>query len=129
MDKITPNSRSQASGRLLSSMGVKTSIALEPAADQVEIPATAVLDDGDQSCVFVQPDPAKAEFTLRWIPVTRRYQDSVCVRSKLNAADEAAHGPHPLTPLQPGQAVVTAGAVQLKGALEDLGSGGETPAK
>lgn len=119
-------------GKLLSNMGVRASITLDPPKDEVEIPATAVLDDGEQSRVFVQPDPTKWEFALRSVSVTRRYQDVVYVRSKWSEAGPATNtnaATRPLRLLSPGERVVTAGAVQLRGALEDLASSSDAPSR
>jgi cobalt-zinc-cadmium efflux system membrane fusion protein len=42
-----------------------------PPANVVEIPTDALVDDGKQSSVSVQPDAAKHRFAVRRIQVTR----------------------------------------------------------
>jgi cobalt-zinc-cadmium efflux system membrane fusion protein len=118
-------------GRLLSNMGVVAQVPLDSPVDQVEIPATAVVDDGSQSYVFVQQDPKRTEFTLRAVPVTRRYEKVVYVRGKLTPAEQkqTANSEPALKPLAPGERVVAAGAVELKGAFDDLRSNVQAPAK
>jgi len=75
-------------------------------ASEVEVPVEAVLEDGIQSAVFVQPDPAVNRFVRTPIRVTRRFRDGVCIR--------AGQG------LNPGDRVVTGGALLLRDALEAL---------
>ena len=47
----------------------------------MEIPTAALVEDGQESVVFVQPDPARPVYTLRRVAVARRYHDKVYVRS------------------------------------------------
>ena len=47
----------------------------------VEIPVDALVEDGRQSLVFVQPDAAKHQFTMRRVQVTHRFERTVFVRS------------------------------------------------
>jgi membrane fusion protein, heavy metal efflux system len=77
-----------------------------PPAGEVELPVDAVLEDGSQSAVFVQPDPTVNRFVRTPIRVTRRFRDAVCIH--------AGDG------LKPGDRVVTSGALLLRDALDAL---------
>jgi membrane fusion protein, heavy metal efflux system len=105
---------------------------LPPPRDVVEIPEDALVDDGLQSIVFVQPDPAEHRFTMRRVQVTHRFEFSVYVRSaaipkeeQLTAQDKE-EGLQPKEPLRPGERVLVAGAVELKAALAELESRSQT---
>jgi cobalt-zinc-cadmium efflux system membrane fusion protein len=96
--------------------------------DVVEIPADALVDDGEQSLVFVQPDPANRQFTMRRVVVAQRHDDKVLVRStpipkeeQLTPA-EAERGLLPKVPLRPGERVLLTGVMELKRVMTDLES-------
>ena len=80
--------------RLRGGQMVTASIDLPPPEDVVEIPISALVDDGKQCVVFVQPDPKKDQFTLRRVQVTHRFDKSVYVASRLSntAPAEARDG-------------------------------------
>lgn len=78
---------------------------------QVDVPASAIVTADRDNFVFIQRDPARAEYTLRRVKVLRRHQDWVSVEQ---TADNGTTG------LSPGDRVVTAGAVELKSQLDDL---------
>jgi multidrug efflux pump subunit AcrA (membrane-fusion protein) len=114
--------------RLLSQMSVTCTVQVSAPPDEVAIPATALLDVGDESVVFVQPDPDKGVYRLQYVDVVRRYETEVFVRSKLSPRErkEAAENGtrrKPL-PLKAGQLVVTSGAIALNAELEDVQSQG-----
>ncbi len=85
---------------------VTVSVELPPPASEIEVPADAVLEDGRESVVFAQPDPAETRFVRTPVRVTRRFRDAVCVR-----AGES---------LKPGDRVVTGGALLLRDATDAL---------
>jgi cobalt-zinc-cadmium efflux system membrane fusion protein len=95
---------------------VTVTIELPPAADEVEVPATAVVEDGRESVVFVQPDPDLLRFERRRVTVLRRFHDVVYLSAQ--AADTQS------PPVRVGDRVVTGGSVFLKDALADLPAGG-----
>jgi len=107
---------------------VSATVNLPPPDDVVEIPTDALVDDGMQSVVFVQADPAAHQFTMRRVQVTHRFDRSAFVRhtplpkEEQLTAEEAAEGLLPKEPLRPGERVLLAGAVELKAALQDLES-------
>ena len=106
---------------------VSATVKIPPPRDVVEIPVDALVDDGRQSLVFVQPDPAKNRFTMRRVQVTHRFDRSVFVRSTSFTKEEqsttdADEGLLPKEPIRPGERVLTAGSVELKRVAIDLES-------
>jgi cobalt-zinc-cadmium efflux system membrane fusion protein len=60
-----------------------------PAPDGVvEIPTTAIVEDGRQSLVLVQTDAARGHYSLRRVKVVQRYEKTVLVRSTYIPLDE-----------------------------------------
>ena len=114
--------------RIRAGQYVSATVNLPPPDDVVEVPTDALIDDGMQSLVFVQPDPAVHQFTMRRVHVTHRFDRSVFVRDTPIAkeeqltAKEAEEGLLPKEPLRPGERVLLAGAVELKAVLQDLES-------
>jgi cobalt-zinc-cadmium efflux system membrane fusion protein len=104
---------------------VSASVELPPPPDVVEVPLTALVDDGRLSFIFVQPDPNKPAVTLRRVLVTHRFDQTAFVRSKLTAKDrertpdEIKRGLPAPEPLRPGENYLTTGALELRAALED----------
>ena len=47
----------------------------------VEVPINAVVEDGNESIVFVQDDAKEPVFTMRRVEVTNRFDDTAYVRS------------------------------------------------
>jgi cobalt-zinc-cadmium efflux system membrane fusion protein len=96
--------------------------------DVVEIPSDALVDDGLQSVVFVQADPALQQFTMRRVQVTHRFEGSVFVKTTALPKEEqlteqeAEEGLLPKEPLRPGERVLLAGSVELKAAMMELES-------
>jgi len=107
---------------------VSATVNIPPPDDVVEIPVDVLVEDGRQSLVFIQPDAAKHEFTMRRVQVTHRFDRAVFVRSspipkeeQLTAA-EAEEGLQPKEPLRPGERVLLAASLELKGVVVDLES-------
>jgi cobalt-zinc-cadmium efflux system membrane fusion protein len=88
---------------------VTATVELPPPAGEVEVPAAAVVEDGRQSVVFVQPDPAAPTFVRHPVKVCRRFADVL-----YTATDSSPARVHP------GDRVVTAGALLLRDALDQL---------
>ena len=86
------------------------------------------MDDGKQSLVFVQPDPAKSHYTMRRVQVTHRFDQRVFVRitpipeKEQLTATEKEEGLLPKVALRPGDRVLLAGVGELKAALLNLES-------
>jgi cobalt-zinc-cadmium efflux system membrane fusion protein len=112
-------------GRLRAGQFVTATVNLPPPEGVVEIPTGAIVDDGRQCVVFVQPDPAKPQFTLRRVEVTHRFDQSVFVRTRLPKGtpeltpQEKEQGLLPREPLREGERVLTTGVLELKKELED----------
>jgi cobalt-zinc-cadmium efflux system membrane fusion protein len=99
-------------GLLKAGQFVSATVELPPAADEIEVPATALVEDGRESVVFVQSDGEKLRFTKRHVRVLRRFHDVVYVSAKpVGGKGEA---------IKPGDRVVTGGAVFLNDAMADL---------
>jgi membrane fusion protein, heavy metal efflux system len=103
-------------GELRAGQFVTVTVELPPAPDEVVVPTAALLEDGRESVVFVQPDLKEPCFVLRHVKVLRRYHDVVYLQDTL----------------KPGERVVVAGALELRAALEELQAANaneEEPAK
>lgn len=107
--------------RLRANQFINATVELPPSPGEVVIPATALIDDGLASVVFVQPDPSKPEFTRRRVAVGRRFPDTVTVLSQLSDRQKAKG----LQPVRAGERVVRSSAVELKKALDELQAGGD----
>jgi cobalt-zinc-cadmium efflux system membrane fusion protein len=105
---------------------VTATLRLPPPEDVVEVPASAVVEDGRQSVVFVQTDPNRPDlFTMRRVAVTARFEDVIQVRSRLRwwsprlTAEEKTEGLLPRQPLREGEEVLLSGVLELKKELQD----------
>ena len=110
---------------------VSTTIRLPPPKGVVEVPLDAVVEDGQYSVVFVQPDPNKPHYTMRRVELTHRFEKVAFIRStpfadneRLTAADKEQNL-QPLEPLRPGERILKTGVGELKAALLDLESNPE----
>jgi membrane fusion protein, heavy metal efflux system len=107
---------------------VTATVEIPPPDDVVEIPVDALVDDGRQSVVFVQPDADKHQFTMRRVHVTHRFARTVFVQTtpittdEQQLAREAEEGLLPAEPLRPGERVLLAGSLELKRVVIDLES-------
>jgi cobalt-zinc-cadmium efflux system membrane fusion protein len=111
---------------------VTATVNLPPPHDVVEVPLTALAEDGRQSFVFVQPDPAQPRYTMRRVLVSHRFEKTAFVRSRLKpeqqklTPQDAALGLEPCQPLRPGERFITNGVLELRAALEDKESKADT---
>jgi cobalt-zinc-cadmium efflux system membrane fusion protein len=85
------------------------------------LPAGAIVEEGQQTFVFVQPDLKKFFYEQRRVAVVRRSQDVVHIRSQLTPEQERQG----FQTVRVGERVVTAGAVELKAILEGLKAGAD----
>jgi multidrug efflux pump subunit AcrA (membrane-fusion protein) len=106
---------------------VTVTLFVAPEKDTVEIPTEALNEINGESLVFVQPDPAKAEYIMRRVVVVARFKDKSFVRSnKLTALEEkqskqeVERGRRPLEPLQARDLVVTRGILEMTACLDEL---------
>jgi cobalt-zinc-cadmium efflux system membrane fusion protein len=115
-------------GKLRAGQYVSATVNLPAPPDVVEVPLRALAEDGKQTFVFVQPDPAQPIYTMRRVQVTHRFENTAFVRSRLSpgeqklSPEEAAQGMQPRAPLKPGERVLTSGVLELRSALEDMES-------
>ena len=112
-------------GRLRAGQFITATVELPPAGQEVVVPASALVEDGHDSIVFVQPVSSELCYSMRHVAVAWRSQKEVHLRSYL-AAEESARG---LCAIQPGERVVVGGAIPLRSALDDLTSADGTPGK
>jgi len=119
--------------RLRAGQLATASIDLPAPEHTVEIPITALVEDGKQSIVFVQPNAQKPQFTMKRVIVTHRFAKSAYVLSdftdlkperRTRTAEEKDQGLLEPEPLAAGELVITSGALELKAALEDKQSEG-----
>lgn len=82
--------------------------------DIVEVPTRALVEDGDESIVFVESDAEPHRYTMRRVQVVRRNAEKVFLRSRLSP-EQKQQG---LEEVHEGERVVAAGALELKAALE-----------
>jgi membrane fusion protein, heavy metal efflux system len=98
-------------GRLLAGQFVTASLDLPAAPDLLIIPTAALIEDGFESVIFVQPDAREPRYQLRHVRVARRTRDIVTVRAATGDTE---------TPLRAGDRVVTSGNLEMRAALKDL---------
>jgi membrane fusion protein, heavy metal efflux system len=126
-DVIDPNMRTalikgfveNSDGRLRAGQAATANVTLPPPAGEVILPATAVVEEGRRTFVFVQPDAKKFVYEQRRVSVVRRGGNVVHIRSRLTP-EQKRQG---LQTVWPGERVVTAGSVELKAILDDLRAG------
>jgi hypothetical protein len=89
----------------------------------------AIADDGWQTVVFVQLDPAKPDYTMRRVKVTHRFDKVAYVSTVLSDEDKKLgeiqakkQGLLPYSELHVGDRVITSGLLELKKELDDLES-------
>src|SRR5262249_24294045 len=111
--------------RLRGGQFVTVTITMPPPDDLVEIPVSALVDDGRQCVVFIRPDPDEPRYTMRRVLVTHRFDNSVWVRSKVTkaqqtlSADDVEQGLLVPQPLLPKEQVILSGVLELKKEVED----------
>jgi len=103
-------SLSNDAGRLRAGQLISATIEAQPTGGEaeLELPTSALVEDGEESVVFVQPRPGVAEYRLCPVKVVRRFRDVVLVR------------PQDGTPVAAGATVVTSGAVELRTVVDGL---------
>ena len=86
---------------------VTVTIKVPPSEQELQLPATAVVENGWQSVVFVQPKASEGTYIRRPVQVVRRFRDEVFVHTGQNG-------------LLPGDVIVTSGALMLQNAMDQL---------
>jgi cobalt-zinc-cadmium efflux system membrane fusion protein len=112
--------------RLRAGQYVTATVEIPPPDGVVEIPTDALIDDGRQAIVLVQPDATKPVFKMRRVEITRHFEKSAYVRSteisegeRLTPLEQKEHL-LPKEPLRAGDRILVTGALELKAALIDL---------
>ncbi len=112
--------------RLRAGQYVTATVELPPPVDVVEVPLTALAEDGVQSFVFVQPEAGKHIYTLRRVKVTHRFEKTAYVSSRLTPGEQAlspedeAKRLLPLRELHVGERVLGTGVLELRNALDSI---------
>lgn len=96
-------------GHLKVGQFVTASVKLPPADNEIELPSTAVVEDGTDSIVFVQPNLRETDYVRRTVHIVRRLRETVYIKSV-----EAG--------VRPGDRIVTSGALMLQNAMAQLPS-------
>lgn len=121
--------------RLRAGQYVTATVQLPPPPGVVEIPLTALIDDGKQSLVFVQTDAAKSQYTMRRVQVTHRFGQTAFVTStpipqkEQLTEQEAEEGLLPKQPLLENERIIKTGVGELKLELLRLESKAASEAK
>jgi cobalt-zinc-cadmium efflux system membrane fusion protein len=102
--------------RLRAGQFITARIELPPGPDEAAIPASAVVDQGEDHFIFVQADAGDPRFAQRKVAVARRDATTVFVRTHPDAT-ESQHG---VQPLHVGEQVVSSGTLQLLAGLTQL---------
>jgi cobalt-zinc-cadmium efflux system membrane fusion protein len=103
-------------GRYRAGQFITATVQLPAPEGETVIPIGALVEDGQQSIVFVQPRLGEPIYSLRRVKVVRRSQDHAYLAARLRT-EEKNQG---LQALALGERVVTAWAIGLKASLEDL---------
>jgi len=85
---------------------VTVTVELKPRDGEVVVPTDAVVEDGQESVVFVQPNDKEPRFVRRSVQVKRRFHDFIYLK--------AGSG------VSPNDLVVTSGALLLHDAMDDV---------
>jgi len=105
-----------SSGELRVGQFVTATVNLPAPPNVISLPSSALVEDGQESIVFVQPDPEKPRYALRRVSVAIRLRDVVYVRSQLTPLERKKG----LQEVKPGEVLVTEGVLELQSALADL---------
>lgn len=114
-----------AAHRLRTGQFVTATIKLPADPEMVEVPASALVEEGTREAVFVETDAARHEVTRRLVAVTRRGQHWVFIRAEPNEQERAAGA----QPLKVGEKVVMSGGLELNSELQNLQNARESDAQ
>jgi cobalt-zinc-cadmium efflux system membrane fusion protein len=118
-------------GRLRVGQSVTALVPLPAPPGVVSIPASALVEDGADSVVFVKPDPKRKDlYLMKRVVVVQRFtgengngrggREEKNNQAYILQSPSAEQRKQGLRGLQPGERVVTEGAVELKAALEEV---------
>jgi cobalt-zinc-cadmium efflux system membrane fusion protein len=103
-------------GRLKIGQFITATVQLPVPPNTVAVPTSALVEDGDDSIVFVQPDPDKPRYSMRRVLVAQRMGHLAYVRTDLTEQEKKSG----FQSLKVDELVVTQRALELKAGLEDL---------
>lgn len=103
-------------GRLRAGQFITARVELPPDPSEVEVPISALVEDGQESIVFLQPEASQPVYALRHVVVARRSGASAYLRAGSPGAAGAESAGSP----RAGDRVVISGAVELRAALTSL---------
>jgi cobalt-zinc-cadmium efflux system membrane fusion protein len=103
-------------GTLRAGQAITATVLVPAISGEVAVPASALVEVSGAHFVFVQPDPKKLVFSPRRVVVVRRSRDVAHLRTTITPQQKQAG----VRELRPGERVVTAGALELQAALDDL---------
>jgi cobalt-zinc-cadmium efflux system membrane fusion protein len=115
-------------GKLRAGQFISATVELPPPPDVVEVPISAVVEDGKQCLIFVQAEETKPHYTMRRVHVTHRFERTAFVRctpipkEEQLTPEEEDQGLLPREPLKLGERVLEQGVLELKTTLLDLES-------
>jgi cobalt-zinc-cadmium efflux system membrane fusion protein len=109
-------------GKLRVGQFVNTRLEIPSPPGEVVVPASALYEESDRNCVFVQLD-GESTYVRRSVAVTRRHGENVYIRSQ-PTPKEKRRG---LEPLAAGEQVVVSRVVQLAACLETLQQNAAAP--
>jgi cobalt-zinc-cadmium efflux system membrane fusion protein len=104
------------SGELRVGQSVTAEVDVPPPPDVVSVPASALVEDGDSSVLFVVVPGKEHTYAMRRVVVGERFNGHAYIRSFLDDKQKALG----LQELHPGEQVVIGGAVELKAGLEEV---------
>ena len=100
--------------KLLANQFIRADVGIPAEKGIVEIPANAVIDAGNDSIVYVQPEGSDSSFHRRKVSIVQRYFDVVYVRSELTE-EQTRNG---LQAIHVNDAVVSGGLLELEDYLQ-----------
>jgi len=103
-------------GRLKAGQFVTATVQLPVPPNTVAVPTSALVEDGDDSIVFVQPDPEKPRYSMCRVLVAERMGHLVYLRTNLTEAEKKKG----FQEIKVDELVVTQRGLELKAGLEDL---------
>lgn len=86
---------------------VSITVRRPPGDNEIQVPSTAVIEDGHSSVVFVQSGDREGHFIRKEVGIMRRLREQIFVDAKTSG-------------VRPGDLVVTAGALMLQNAMDQL---------
>jgi cobalt-zinc-cadmium efflux system membrane fusion protein len=107
-------------GHMKAGQFITATIDLPPDTNAVQVPAGAVVENGNESVVFVQSQAGSNVFTQRHVQVARRTRDVIFLRSVPKPPMHGQPADAQARPLVSGELVVISGAVELKAKLDEV---------